>query len=100
MSETARRREKQQIHNAEHGITPATVKKAIADIMGRDDSGDDVKIKGKNGREELVKVEDIAKTIKRLNKEMQTAAGDLEFETAAKLRDQIKKLQDRELALR
>jgi len=100
MSETARRREKQQIHNAEHGITPTTVKKAIADIMGRDDSGDDVKIKGKDGKQELVKIEDIAKTIKRLNKEMQAAAGDLEFETAAKIRDQIKKLEERELTLR
>ena len=59
-----------------------------------------VEIKGKNGREELVKVEDITKTIKRLNKEMQTAAGNLEFETAAKLRDQVKKLEERELALR
>ena len=100
MSETARRREKQQTHNAENGITPATVKKAIADLMGKDEVATDVTIKDKDGKAEVVKPEDLTKTIKRLNKDMQAAAGDLEFETAAKLRDQIKKLEAMELNLR
>jgi excinuclease ABC subunit B len=100
MSETARRREKQQTHNAEHGITPATVKKAIADIMGKADIATDVTIKDKDGKAEVISPENIAKTIKRLNKDMQTAAGDLEFETAASLRDQIKKLEVMQLGLR
>ena len=100
MDETARRRDKQLAHNAEHGITPQTVKKAIADIMGKTDEATDVKIKTAKGAEEVVKPEDIAKTIKRLQKDMHSAASDLEFETAAKLRDEIKKLEVMELKLR
>ncbi len=99
MDETARRREKQQTHNAEHGITPQSVKKAIADIMGKGDVPTDVKIKVKGGVVETIKPEDIAKTIKRLTKDMQDAASDLEFETAAQIRDQIKKLEAMQLGL-
>ena len=99
MDETARRREKQQTHNAEHGITPQTVKKAIADIMGKGDIPTDVKIKIKGKDAETIKPEDIAKTIKRLTKDMQDAASDLEFETAAQIRDQIKKLEAMQLGL-
>lgn len=99
MDETARRREKQQTHNAEHGITPQTVKKAIADIMGKGDVLTDVKIKIKGKDAETIKPEDIAKTIKRLTKDMQDAASDLEFETAAQIRDQIKKLEAMQLGL-
>jgi excinuclease ABC subunit B len=100
MDETNRRREKQQKHNAEHGITPATIKKAIAATMRDDEKAEDVVIKGKDGKDETITPEEITKTIKRLNKEMHKAAGDLEFETAAKLRDQIKKLEAMELKLR
>jgi len=101
MDETARRREKQQTYNAEHGITPATVKKAIADTMRQtDESTKEVDIINKQGKAETIAPEDIAKTIKKLTKDMHKAAGDLEFETAAKLRDQIKKLEAMELKLR
>jgi excinuclease ABC subunit B len=99
MTETARRREKQQTHNAEHGITPQSVKKAIADILGKGDIPTDVKIKIKGKDAETIKPEDIAKTIKRLTKDMQNAASDLEFETAAQIRDQIKKLEAMQLGL-
>ena len=99
MDETDRRREKQVIYNAEHGITPSTVKKAIADTMGKFGEVTDVKIKGKDGKEEVISPDDFEKTIKRLNKDMQAAAADLEFETAAKLRDQIKKLEAMQLGL-
>jgi excinuclease ABC subunit B len=101
MDETSRRREKQQLHNAQPGITPATVKKAIADIIGASvNAVTDVTIKDAKGKAEIIKPADIAKTIKRLTKEMHTAAGNLEFETAAKLRDQIKKLEAMELNMR
>ena len=100
MEETSRRREKQVLYNAEHGITPETVRKAIGDTMRQDEAAKDVTIKGRGGKAETVKPEDIPKVIKRLHKEMQAAAGDLEFETAARLRDQIRKLEEQELALR
>ncbi len=100
MDETARRREKQQKHNAEHGITPATIKKAIAATMRATAVATDGDIIGKDGKQETISPEDLTKAIKRLTKDMHTAAGDLEFETAAKLRDQIKKLEEMELKVR
>jgi len=99
LDETDRRREKQQTHNAEHGITPSTIKKAIADTMGNYGEIKDVTIKTKDGKAEAIKPEDFAKTIKILQKQMQDAAGNLEFETAASLRDQIKKIETMQLGM-
>jgi len=100
MDETNRRREKQMTYNAEHGITPQTIKKAIADTMRQDAAATNVDIVNKKGKAETIAPEDISKTIKKLTKDMHAAAGDLEFETAAKLRDQIKKLEEMELRLK
>ncbi len=52
------------------------------------------------GGEEYVPVEDIPKLVKRLRKEMLAAAKDLNFEKAAELRDRVRKLEERELALK
>jgi excinuclease ABC subunit B len=99
MDETARRRERQMTYNAEHGITPATVKKAIAAQMVQDEVPKDVTIKGKGGKADIIAPEDFAKTIKRLQGDMREAAGNLEFEDAARIRDQIKKLEAQDLGL-
>lgn len=96
IDECTRRREKQLIYNTEHGITPATIFKtaeeilrstSVADVRKNQPVVSDVKINyGKNlSNEEM---------IKRLEKDMRTAAVNLEFERAAALRDEIKRLEN------
>jgi len=98
LAETGRRREKQMAYNAQHGITPQTVKKNIADILKDASQGDyvdaDIDEDGTNmvGHNLKAYIED-------LDKQMKEAAADLEFETAARLRDEIKRLEASELGL-
>jgi excinuclease ABC subunit B len=101
MDETARRREKQLLYNAENGITPETVKKSISDGMGSlYDEGDRVHIaRDLAGEIDVSSPEKMQAQIKNLQKEMRKAAGDLEFEDAARIRDEIKKLENLEMGL-
>jgi excinuclease ABC subunit B len=102
MDETGRRRAKQLAYNAEHGITPETVKKGIRSILESIEEKDYFTPPGSvaESGEEYVVLKDIPKLVRKLRKEMLTAAKALDFEEAARLRDRVKKLEGMELALR
>jgi excinuclease ABC subunit B len=99
MAETERRREKQREYNAEHGITPKTIKRAIADIVAHTASQDAVTIgTGDDERNNLVG-HNLRAYIEDLEKRMRNAAANLEFEEAGRLRDEIRRLESDELGI-
>ncbi len=91
LDETERRREKQLAYNAQHGITPQTVKKAIR-------MGIELELRARRTAKEALsgddKEYDRAELLGMLEKDMLQAAQDLQFEKAAQLRDQIKQIKD------
>jgi excinuclease ABC subunit B len=106
MAETSRRRERQMAHNEEHGITPETVKKNVADVLGDIAERDNKAAPGPYRIREAMEEKrapllgsNLRAHIEGLEAEMREAAADLEFETAARLRDEIKRLQETELAV-
>ena len=99
MAETDRRREKQKSYNEEHGITPQTIRRQIADIVAHTASQDGVTVDtGDDERINLVG-HNLRAYIEDLEKRMRTAAADLEFEEAGRLRDEIRQLENDELGL-
>ncbi len=98
IGETERRRQKQMAYNEEHGITPTTVSKNIGDIIEHVSSGDHVTIGTDTDAKHLVG-SNLKNHIEALNKDMLKAAENLEFEEAARLRDEIKRLEAGELGL-
>ncbi len=101
IDETNRRRIIQDSYNREHGITPESIKKSVQDVLSSVYEADycTVSLAGEEG-EEYTSVDDIIKKIKKLQKQMQEAARELEFERAAELRDEIKRLEKVELQYR
>ncbi|WP_049630076.1 excinuclease ABC subunit UvrB [Cellvibrio sp. pealriver] len=103
IDETDRRRQKQIDHNTQHGIVPKGINKNITDIMessvvpgagGRSARNKAMAIAERSGKYKVeVNPKDIWKTIELMEKQMFQAAKDLEFEVAAKLRDEIEKLK-------
>jgi excinuclease ABC subunit B len=101
LDETDRRRRVQQAYNAEHGVIPQTIQKAIAGSLVEVSEADYVDVAAvAEDSAEYVKLSEIPKRIRSLEREMRAAAADLEFERAALLRDEINQLRQRELALR
>ncbi len=99
IAETDRRREKQRQYNEEHGITPQTIKRQIADIVAHTASQDGVVIgTGDDERNNLVG-HNLRAYIEDLEKRMRAAAADLEFEEAGRLRDEIRRLEADELGI-
>jgi len=99
MAETDRRREKQHAYNLEHGITPASIKRDIADIIADTASRDGVLVDIDDDERNNLVGHNLRAYIEDLEKRMRTAAADLEFEEAGRLRDEIRRLEADELGL-
>jgi excinuclease ABC subunit B len=99
INETQRRRQIQIAYNAEHGIDPQSIRKAVSDILisgfGRKREGSTVPSRSKSRRRDPIggTPDDLKRLILQLQEEMHTAAEDLRFEYAARIRDEIADLR-------
>ncbi len=99
MDETERRRNKQIAHNLKHGITPIGIVKTVRDMIDGVDDADEAHAMLKAAQEDAVYEsmgeKELTREIKRVEREMLEAARNLDFERAAKMRDDLKKLKQR-----
>ena len=100
INETKRRREKQEQYNKEHNITPASIKKNIKDILSSIYEKDHVQIEAPDYLDnDLMVGNNLERHLKVLEKKMLTSAENLDFEEAAKIRDEINRLNETSLLL-
>jgi excinuclease ABC subunit B len=102
LEETDRRRAKQVEYNTEHGITPQSIVRDISNVLQSVYEQDYVTVAPTGAEEEGPSHfvgKDLRASIAELERKMRAAAADLEFETAARMRDEIKRLENLELGL-
>ncbi len=99
IDETNRRREKQQAYNVEHGITPASVKHGISDLLDTVYEQDYMTVELADGGGNNYVGQSLPAVLADLEKRMRTAAANLEFEEAGRLRDEIRRLEQKELEI-
>ncbi len=92
ISETNRRREIQQKYNEEHGITPTTIKKAVRELISISKEVDK-KISDIEKDPESMDAKELKKLIEKVEKRMQKAAAELDFETAIEMRERLAELK-------
>ncbi len=105
IDETERRREKQQAYNRAHGITPRGIEKAVTDVMegaiGKEHASarEYAQVAEEVARYGRLNPEQLAREVGRLERQMYEHARNLEFEEAARLRDEIRRMEERNLGL-
>lgn len=99
MAETGRRREKQEAYNLEHGITPTTIRRDISDVLADVSQRDGLVVETGDQETPHMVGHNLKAYISDLEEQMKKAASNLDFEVAAGIRDQIRRLEQDELGI-